>query len=170
MILTKLLSTGDPKINQRRKNDEAKYKEQTKKRFFSPASYSCICFCLSPKRLRDPQCGKKSRRQINMALEEIFVNIVSYSYEEDHGKVILEISSEPEDPAFVLTFKDRGVPFDPTAMEDPDIHLPGRERKIGGLGIYMVKQYMDEVSYEYAEGMNCLTIKKAWNRDEETEN
>ena len=55
---------------------------------------------------------------------------------------------------------DSGVPFDPLAKEDADITLSAEEREIGGLGIFMVKQSMDEVSYEYTEGKNVLTIKK----------
>lgn len=60
----------------------------------------------------------------------------------------------------IITFIDNGVPFDPLKADDPDITLSAQERQIGGLGIYMVKQSMDEISYEYRNGQNILTIKK----------
>ena len=60
----------------------------------------------------------------------------------------------------IITFIDNGVPFDSLKADDPDITLSAQERQIGGLGIYMVKQSMDEISYEYRNGQNILTIKK----------
>ena len=60
-----------------------------------------------------------------------------------------------------ITFTDRGMPYDPLANEDPDVTLPADERPIGGLGVYLVKQTMDDVRYEYKDGKNILTIKKS---------
>ncbi|MBO4733697.1 MAG: ATP-binding protein, partial [Clostridia bacterium] len=60
-----------------------------------------------------------------------------------------------------VTFIDSGVPFDPTAKDDPDVTLSAEERKIGGLGIYMVKKSMDDFTYEYKDGKNVVTITKA---------
>ena len=60
----------------------------------------------------------------------------------------------------VITFIDHGVAYDPLGKQDPDITLSAEERKIGGLGIYIVKKCMDEISYEYKDGKNILTIKK----------
>ena len=65
-----------------------------------------------------------------------------------------------EDPRVVITFIDSGKPFNPLANEDPDITQTADERKIGGLGIFMVKKSMDKVSYEYKDGHNVLTIEK----------
>ena len=62
--------------------------------------------------------------------------------------------------AVVISFIDNGIPYDPLAKEDPDITLPAEERAIGGLGIFMVKETMDDISYEYKDGQNILTIKK----------
>ena len=59
-----------------------------------------------------------------------------------------------------ITFIDRGVPYDPLAKEDPDVTLSAQERKIGGLGIFMTKKAMDDVSYEYKDGQNILTLIK----------
>ena len=105
-------------------------------------------------------CSTKARRQINMAVEEIFLNISSYSYEEKGGMVLIEIENEQDNTSLTLTISDSGTPFDPLSAEEPDIHQPGRERKIGGLGIMMVKKTMDEIQYEYKDGKNILTIKK----------
>ena len=66
-----------------------------------------------------------------------------------------------EDPlAVVITFIDNGVPYDPLAKADPDTTLSAEEREIGGLGIYMVKKSMDDITYEYRDGQNILAIKK----------
>jgi anti-sigma regulatory factor (Ser/Thr protein kinase) len=65
------------------------------------------------------------------------------------------------DPLTVLiTFIDKGVPYDPLLKKDPDVNAPKEERQIGGLGIYLVKKTMDDVVYEYKNGQNILTIKK----------
>ncbi len=66
-----------------------------------------------------------------------------------------------EEPvAVIITFIDQGVPYDPLAKADPDVGLSLEEREAGGLGIFMVKKTMDEISYEYREGQNILKIKK----------
>ena len=59
-----------------------------------------------------------------------------------------------------MTFKDRGVPYDPLQKEEPDISLSAEERQIGGLGIFIVKKTMDDVNYRYEDGQNVLTVKK----------
>ena len=61
----------------------------------------------------------------------------------------------------VVTFIDNGMAYDPLARRDPNVALPADEREIGGLGIYMVKKSMDEITYEYKAGQNILRIKKA---------
>lgn len=66
-----------------------------------------------------------------------------------------------EELAFVVvTFIDNGIAYDPLARKDPDVTLTTKEREIGGLGVYMVKKSMDEISYEYKDGQNILRIKK----------
>lgn len=96
--------------------------------------------------------------QINIAVEEIFVNIANYAYGEGKGQVRLGIDTEGE--MAEIRFTDWGVPFDPTARPDPDITLSAEERTIGGLGIFMVRQYMDEVSYLRRDGKNILTLRR----------
>lgn len=98
------------------------------------------------------------RTQLRMAMEELYVNIAQYAYPECGGWV--EIRGSVEDGVATFCLIDAGVPFDPLAKPDPDVTLPGEEREIGGLGIYMVKSTMDDVTYEYRDGCNHLTIRK----------
>ena len=105
-------------------------------------------------------CDIRTQTQVDVAVEEVFVNIASYAYDPTVGPATIR-AEVIEDPLSVsLTFVDNGVPYDPLAKEDPDITLSADERDIGGLGIYMVKKSMDDVSYEYKNGQNILTIKK----------
>ncbi len=98
---------------------------------------------------------------IKVAIEEIFVNIASYAYPPRKGKVkiIIETTAEPE-RKISITFIDDGVPYDPLAREDPDLDMELMDRKVGGLGVYMVKESMDETFYEYKDGENILKIVK----------
>lgn len=96
--------------------------------------------------------------QLRMAMEELYVNIAHYAYQTDDGWA--EIRGSVENGVATFTLIDAGVPFDPLAKPDPDITLSAEERQIGGLGIYMVKSTMDEVTYEYSNGCNQLTIRK----------
>lgn len=98
--------------------------------------------------------------QVGVCVDEIFTNISSYAYKPETGsaKVKVEIL---EDPTRVeLTFIDQGKHFNPLEKDDPDVNLSAEEREIGGLGIFMVKKLMDDVSYEYKDGKNILTIIK----------
>lgn len=96
--------------------------------------------------------------QIELAAEEIFTNIARYAYPNEEG--IVELSCGAEGDGFAMEFADRGIPFNPLEHPLPDMDVPADERPIGGLGIYMTKQYMDEVSYTYTEGWNRLTLVK----------
>ena len=96
---------------------------------------------------------------MNLALEEAVTNVVLYAYPEGtDGEVNIDARFDKGILTFVL--KDSGVPFDPTAKEDADITLGIEERPIGGLGIFLVKQLMDTVSYNYSDGCNILTMTK----------
>ena len=70
----------------------------------------------------------------------------------------MEVSDDPV--TVTLTFIDQGVPYDPLKRKEPDVTLPAEERDIGGLGIFLTKKTMDDVSYEYKDGQNILTLKK----------
>ncbi len=101
----------------------------------------------------------KTQMQIDLAVEEIFVNIANYAYSPEDGLAIIEVELT-EDPRVIITFIDNGKPFDPLAKEDPDITKSAEDRKVGGLGIFMVKKSMDDVYYEYKDGQNILRIEK----------
>ena len=105
-------------------------------------------------------CPMKAQMQIDIAIDELFGNIAHYAYNPDVGEAIVRVEVTEDPLAVVITFIDNGVPYDPLAKADPDITLSAEEREIGGLGIYMVKKSMDEITYEYKDGQNILKIKK----------
>ena len=110
--------------------------------------------------LERADCPMKAQMQISVAVEEIFVNIANYAYAPETGRATVRVEVS-EDPVVVaITFMDHGMPYDPLAREDPDVTAPANERQIGGLGIFMTKQIMDDVVYEYRDGQNILTLKK----------
>lgn len=112
------------------------------------------------KQLEEVGCSMKAQMQIDIAVEEVYVNIAHYAYNPEVGGVTIRVQIEEEPLAVILTFIDEGKPYDPLAKEDPDVTLAAEDRQIGGLGIFMVKKSMDNVSYEYSEGRNILTLKK----------
>ena len=105
-------------------------------------------------------CSLKLQMQIDIAVEEIFVNIAQYAYLKGTGKAKVSLSVLESPRRFMITFTDSGIPYDPLAKPDPNIRLSAQERQIGGLGIYMVKKSMDDMRYERREGQNILTIVK----------
>ena len=113
--------------------------------------------------LEEVGCPMPAQISIDIAVEELFVNIASYAYGNGSGKAVVQVTVQ-EDPLSVeISFIDNGAPYDPLAKADPDTTLSLKERKKGGLGIFMVKKSMDNVSYEYKDGNNILTIKKNLN-------
>ena len=109
-------------------------------------------------------CPQKIQGQIELAAEEIFINIVNYAYNNNPGEVLIgsAIKSMDGKVTITITFADWGEPFNLLEFEEPDLRLPLEQRKVGGLGILMVKRTMDIISYEYDNGMNHLLIKKSW--------
>ena len=100
----------------------------------------------------------KAQMQIEVALEELFVNIAHYAYPDGAGDAEISVNITPDYAE--ITLSDSGIPYDPLAKPDPDVTLSAEERTIGGLGIFMSKKLMDDISYEYKDGKNTLTIKK----------
>ena len=98
--------------------------------------------------------------QLEIAIEEIFTNISLYAYGDEPGTATVGIETTDDPPTVYITFTDSGVPYDPLKKDDPDITLGADERPIGGLGIFMVKETMDDMKYEYKDGKNILTLKK----------
>ena len=118
-------------------------------------------FCLEPAGGRDiPPAWQFA---LSLAIEEIFVNIASYAYAPGTGNATVRrsLKSEPgQPPAIVLDFIDKGTPYNPLLKEDPDITAPLEDRPVGGLGIFLVKKNVDDITYEYRDGKNILTIQK----------
>ena len=110
--------------------------------------------------LEKARCSMKAQLQIAVAVEEIFVNIAKYAYGSEKGEATVQVEISGEPACVTIRFLDQGVPFDPLAKEDPDVTLSAADRRIGGLGIFLVRKTMDEMGYEYRGGQNILWIKK----------
>ena len=95
---------------------------------------------------------------IELALEEVIVNIINYAYPNDSGKIELTCTKEKE--SLLMKITDYGIPFDILAATDPDVSVPLEDRKIGGLGVFFVKKLMDEVRYERRDAANILYLIK----------
>ena len=111
-------------------------------------------------RLESADCPMRSKMQLDLAVEEIFVNIANYAYAPEIGKATVRVEVSGDPITVSITFIDRGVPYDPLKKADPDVTLSAAERDIGGLGIFLTKKMMDDISYEYKNGQNILTLKK----------
>ena len=110
--------------------------------------------------LEAADCPMNLQMKLDIAVEEIFVNIANYAYPDGGGTALIRVGFIPDPLTVEITFTDRGVPYDPLAKPDPDVHLSAEKRQIGGLGIYMVKKSMDDVRYQYLDGQNILTLRK----------
>lgn len=105
--------------------------------------------------LSDAGASMKTIAQVNVTVDEVFSNIVRYS-----GATTVDLACQHSEDRFVLRFADNGRPYDPTTQQDPDTTLSAEEREIGGLGIFIVKKAMDDISYTYADHQNILTLTK----------
>jgi len=110
--------------------------------------------------LTENDCSLQSEMQINIAVEELFVNICHYAYHPETGAATVQWEVTGDPPCITIQFLDAGHPYNPLEKEDPDTTLSVEDRNIGGLGVYLVKKTMDHMSYEYKDGRNTLTIQK----------
>lgn len=110
--------------------------------------------------LEENGCSMKEAMQITIAVEEIYVNIAHYAYAPETGMATVQMELIEDPKGVKFTFIDEGIPFDPLAKEDPDVDAPLEKRQIGGLGIFMVKQSMDEVHYERKDNKNIFSMTK----------
>ena len=105
-------------------------------------------------------CPMVTLTTINIAVEEIFVNIANYAYAPETGNAVIQVIMHDDPPSAEISFIDSGMQYNPLKKPDPDTTLALGQRRIGGLGIYMVKNSMDDITYEYKDSKNILTIKK----------
>ncbi len=111
-------------------------------------------------KLEARDCPMKASMQLELVIEEIFVNIASYAYHPEIGHATFCMEFEENPSAVLITFIDGGKPYNPLEKDDPDTTLDIGSREIGGLGIFLVKKNVDEISYEYSDGKNILRMKK----------
>ena len=110
--------------------------------------------------LEEMGASMKAQMQIDVAVEELFVNIAHYAYAPDTGTAVIQVETDHDNDQVSITFTDTGKPYNPLEKPDPDVTLSAEERDIGGLGIFMVKKSMDDMRYEYKDRQNILTITK----------
>ena len=111
-------------------------------------------------RMEEKDCPLKQIMQVSMAVDEVMANVAMYAYAPGTGDVTVAVDFDDGSRTVSITFIDRGVAFDPLAKEDPDVTLPAEQRKIGGLGIFLVKKTMDDVAYRREGDKNVLCIQK----------
>ncbi len=109
--------------------------------------------------LEAAECPVKLVIQTAIAAEEVFVNIAQYAYGGNCGPC--SVGAEIKDGTLIIQFDDKGLQYDPLEKMDPDTNLGAEDRNIGGLGIFMVKKFMDSVEYRREDGINRLTLCKA---------
>ena len=107
-------------------------------------------------------CPVKVKLQINVAVDEIFSNISSYAYKQNVGNATVEIETFDNPKSVEITFKDNGVEYNPLLKGEPNVKANLEERDVGGLGVFIVKKSMDDVKYEYSNGMNIFTMRKKY--------
>ena len=112
------------------------------------------------KELENTGCGMKAEMQINIAVEELFVNVAHYAYAPGTGDITITISIHEYPPTAEITLTDSGKPYNPLSKKDPDVNQSAEQRAIGGLGIFMVKKTMDLITYDYVDGQNVVKIFK----------
>ena len=98
--------------------------------------------------------------QVKICVEEIFVNIAHYAYEDKNGEAKISILYNDNENTMTFIFEDNGFSYNPLERKDPDITLTAEEREIGGLGIYICKKTMEDIMYKYENEKNILTMTK----------
>ena len=106
------------------------------------------------------EVSKRTLMQLDLVVEEIFVNIANYAYSPNTGLVKILLQTDIEPLSISLTFIDSGVPYNPLEKSDPDVDLSADDRQIGGLGIFLTKNLVDDMSYQFVDGQNILQLTK----------
>lgn len=110
--------------------------------------------------IQNSPCTEQQQIQIDLVVEELFVNIVNYAYPESIGMVQVECKLSGDSGQVIIQFKDQGIEFNPLAAKEIDVHDRFERRPVGGLGIYLAKKYTNSIEYERTDGSNVLTIMK----------
>ena len=110
--------------------------------------------------LRANGCPERNISKLCICVEELYVNVAHYAYPPKTGKAVISCDVLENPRRAVLTIKDTGTPYNPLKKEDPDITADIESRPIGGLGIFIVKQTVDEMTYDFVDGQNIVTIVK----------
>jgi serine/threonine-protein kinase RsbW len=113
---------------------------------------------------RDNRFSDKLIFDVNLVLEEVVNNVISYAYK-DNNEHEISISMELEGQVLVLKVEDDGTPFNPLAVPEPDIDKPLEEREPGGLGLFLVRKMTDELGYKREKDRNILIMKKKIQED-----
>jgi anti-sigma regulatory factor (Ser/Thr protein kinase) len=113
------------------------------------------------------QLTKKCVFEINLALDELFTNIISYGFEDDDEHEI-KVTLTPENEIICLCIEDDGQPFNPIEAKKPDLECTVEDCKIGGLGIHLIRNLMDDICYERCGDKNVLTLKKSIQESEKS--
>lgn len=103
---------------------------------------------------------QKLQNKLRLATEELLVNVISYAYPEQDGEVTISTDRVSGPDGLRVEISDTGVPFDPLDKQAPDLNVPVEKRQIGGLGIFLVREIANDVSYHRANGRNILTFVK----------
>ena len=111
--------------------------------------------------------SKKLIFEINLALDELFTNIISYGFkDEDEDEHVIKVTLSPQNEELCLCIEDDGLPFNPIGFETTDVACSVENCKIGGLGIHIIRKLMDEICYQRCDDKNILTLKKNLSNDE----
>jgi anti-sigma regulatory factor (Ser/Thr protein kinase) len=105
-------------------------------------------------------CSEHDRVQIDVAVDEVFGNIAKYAYGREEGTATIRVEVSGDPSAVSITFIDHGIPYNPLENKAPDTTLKAKDRRIGGLGVFITKRIMSDVNYEYIDESNQLTIRK----------
>ena len=118
------------------------------------------------KTLREYSDDEKTIRKVKLCVEEAFMNIAAYAYNPEVGptKVSVTALGEPYPLRVQVVFTDNGKPFNPLKAESPDVESGLEDRQVGGLGIFLIRKEMDDITYEYRDGQNILTLEKKFEK------